>query len=109
MHDFLINNPGIRSHSSLILNFEDMNPDELSDVFTGLADSDKMIITPEFRVKLDSVLTALYKNNETHNNARDVRNLYDEARKKQANRVAGLGITDSSNPVLFTFEAEDLI
>jgi SpoVK/Ycf46/Vps4 family AAA+-type ATPase len=110
MQRFLNSNPGLPSRFQNTIEFPDYTPEELIAIFKSMVESKKMVMTPDFEKKVTVTLTDLYNNrSDTFANGRTVRNLFDEARKKQANRVAGLGITDPTNPVLFTFEAEDLV
>ena len=110
MQRFLNSNPGLPSRFQNTIEFPDYTPEELIAIFKSMVESKKMVMTPDFEKKVTVTLTDLHNNrSDTFANGRTVRNLYDEPRKKQANRVAGLGITDPTNSVLFTFEAEDLV
>ncbi|HPR38667.1 MAG TPA: AAA family ATPase [Spirochaetota bacterium] len=110
MNRFVNSNPGLPSRFQNTIEFEDYTPEELISIFKGMAASKKMIMTPEFESKLTSVLTGIYDNRDNNfANGRTVRNLFESTQKRQSNRVAGLSSLNPGDPVLFTFEAEDLV
>jgi len=109
MKKFLKSNPGLESRFNIFINFDDYNASELYEIFTGMCKKNKYILEAPAIKPLKQHLANLYENRaENYANARDVRNLFEKALKKQANRLApmlGKKLTDAE---LITITKEDL-
>ncbi|HPF07774.1 MAG TPA: AAA family ATPase [Spirochaetota bacterium] len=110
MARFLNSNPGLPSRFPKTIEFEDYKPDELVSIFEGMAASKKMTMSAEFQNKMKSALIQIYDNRDRNfANGRTVRNLFEAALQRQANRVANLPSIEAGDPLLNTFEKEDLV
>lgn len=96
MGDFINANPGLRSRFNKFFNFEDYAPPELFAIF------EYFCVTAGFHLSLDaketvsSLLFSLYENRGSNfGNARDVRNIFEQALAKHANRVV---VIDAPKP-----------
>ncbi len=94
MESFVESNPGLRSRFTRFIDFPDYTPDELTTIFTRLADEDGY--------KLDEGVIELVKKkleeayimrSPTFGNGRMVRNLFEQTLTKQANRLASASPT----------------
>jgi hypothetical protein len=80
MNDFLQSNPGLESRFPNHIDFPDYSPSELCRVFTAMARAHGMKCTPELRRKLLLHYSLAYRERgEGWGNARDVRNLFENA------------------------------
>ncbi len=110
MEEFLDSNPGLRSRFNKIINFQDYMPDELLDIFKSTCTRSGMTITKEAE---DEVLAYFVQrcgmNLKTFANARDIRNFYERAITKQANRLANdPNITDAELTTLTLDDVKDI-
>ncbi|MFC4063603.1 AAA family ATPase [Actinoplanes subglobosus] len=87
MERFLASNPGLRSRFSRTLTFSDYNTDELLQVFDSITGKDGYTVEPAAR---DQIAAALHRGRRAPDagNARAVRNLFDQVRMRQAERLA---------------------
>ena len=94
MEEFVESNPGLRSRFTRFIDFPDYTPDELTTIFTRLAE--------EEGYKLDEGVLELVKKKlqeayimrtPTFGNGRMVRNLFEQTLTKQANRLASASPT----------------
>lgn len=96
MHRFIDSNPGLRSRFNKYFNFPDYDGRELLLILKRFCDTNGYTLAedavPLLQVKLDE----MYENREEHfGNARAVRNLFEHAINRQANRlVVDNDITD---------------
>jgi len=106
MNDFLKSNPGLQSRFNNFVEFEDYNPEELYEIFAGMC-KDKYIIELNSLEYFKQYFTDLYNNrSENYANGRDVRNSFEKAIKRQANRLARYdNLTDDE---LLTLTKEDI-
>jgi Holliday junction resolvasome RuvABC ATP-dependent DNA helicase subunit len=93
MQSFIESNPGLRSRFTRFVDFPDYTPDELTTIFTLLAEEEGYKLdsdVPELiRQRMVSAYTA---RTDTSGNGRMVRNLFEQSLTRQANRLA------SANP-----------
>ena len=89
MEEFIESNPGLRSRFTRFIDFPDYTPDELTTIFTRLADEEGYRLTQGV---IDAVRTELTEAYETRGsnfgNGRLVRNLFERSLTAQANRLA---------------------
>lgn len=107
MKQFVKSNPGLESRFNTFIHFDNYDAKEMSAIFTGLCEKYKYKTTPEAEAYLTEHFTAL-ENNKKENfaNAREVRNLFEKALKKQANRLAA--DNDITDDELLEILPEDL-
>jgi AAA+ superfamily predicted ATPase len=91
MKQFIKANPGLESRFNMFIHFDDYDAKELCDIFSGLCKRNNYQIAPEVENYLTEHFTAMQNNKkENFANAREVRNMFERALKKQANRLATL-------------------
>ncbi len=79
MNIFINSNPGIKSRFTHFFNFEDLNPDELLEVFNKTAKSEDYIVSKESDELLKKEFTELYgKRDKTFGNVRLVKNYFND-------------------------------
>jgi SpoVK/Ycf46/Vps4 family AAA+-type ATPase len=106
MERFIKSNPGLESRFNTFIHFEDYNAEELFEIFTGFCKPYKYKTTSEAEKYLRGYFAMLESNKkENFANGREVRNLFENAIKKQANRLMLSG--DTSYSALQTLEAVD--
>lgn len=87
MRRFIDSNPGLSSRFTRYLHFEDYSPPELLEIFESLCQRESYVVSPELQASLLGTLTSLL---ETGNfgNARGVRNLFEDIKRRQHERLA---------------------
>lgn len=89
MKRFIESNPGLRSRFNKYIEFTDYAPEELIRIFNRLAQQNNYILTPEAREQMRKTLEREYAESGGKSaNARLVRNVFELAIQRQANRVA---------------------
>lgn len=108
MNTFLKSNPGLQSRFNTFIHFEDYNSMELYEIFVGLCKKNNYTMEPEAEKWIIQYCQSMELNKgENFGNAREVRNLFENAIKKQANRLAlDDYITDKE---LLEIKLEDLV
>lgn len=107
METFLESNPGLRSRFPHVWDFPDYDPAEMEKIFLSLCERYQLELSPGAAEALASRLEALHEGKDgSFGNARAVRNLFEAAVSRQADRVAGG--QDLSDKVLCSIEASDL-
>ena len=109
MEKFLASNEGLKSRFTKYFNLEDYTPEELTAIFESLAEKQHYIVPPETRERV----LAFFKDRSGRKtkdfaNGREARNLMDEARKKQAERLSSADITSMTKEDSLTFLTEDI-
>lgn len=96
MHQFIDSNPGLRSRFSKYFHFPDYDGDELLRILQRFCDTNGYTLAEETLPLLQSGLRDRYARREEHfGNARAVRNLFEQAIHRQADRLAADGdVTD---------------
>jgi SpoVK/Ycf46/Vps4 family AAA+-type ATPase len=107
MHRFVESNPGLKSRFNRYFYFHDYTPDELVAIFNKMCKDNHFHPTEDTNEKLKILLTELYEQRDrTFGNARLVRNLFEKAIERQANRLAVINtLTDE---ILTTILPEDI-
>ena len=107
MRDFINANPGLKSRFNRYLDFPDYSGAELSEMFRRRAAKNEYSLTPEANAALEKLLAdAVKKRDRQFGNGRFVRNLFEKALERQAERLAAL---DNLTPeALATLEADDI-
>lgn len=89
MGRFIASNPGLESRFNRYFYFEDYTGEELMEIFTSMCRKNGYSLTPESHEAAATLFRDLYEHrDETFGNARDVRNLFETALTRQANRLA---------------------
>jgi SpoVK/Ycf46/Vps4 family AAA+-type ATPase len=106
---FLTSNEGLKSRFTKFFTLEDYNPDELAAIFESLAAKQQYIIPPETKEKI----VAFFKDRcarktKDFANGREARNLMDEAKKNQAERLSSADIASMTKEDSLTFQPEDI-
>ncbi len=108
MNDFLSSNPGMKSRFNHFFDFEDYNPDELIEIFSGMAKKEDYSILPEANEILKKEFMNIYrKRDKTFGNARLVRNVFNDSKLKLSKRYLKLPENLRDRGALTTFTPED--
>ncbi|MDX2232561.1 MAG: AAA family ATPase [Leptolyngbyaceae cyanobacterium bins.349] len=104
---FVDSNPGLKSRFNRYFYFNDYTPDELTAIFNKMCGDSHFHPTEAANQKLKTLLTGLYdRRDRTFGNARLVRNLFEKAIERQANRLAV--INNLTDEILTTILPEDI-
>jgi hypothetical protein len=107
MEELLDSNPGLSSRFSRRLEFADYTPLELAAIFGQMCDKNHYRLGAAARARAMAGFTWLYDQRDEHfGNGRTVRNLFEHAIRRQANRIAG--ISKLSMEELTTLEPADV-
>ena len=87
---FVSSNPGLKSRFQNFVNFPDYSAKELIQIFTNLATSNQVNLSPELQEHLTSYLEKNLPKGE-NGNARFIRNLFESMFKNMATRAAADG------------------
>lgn len=105
MLGFLDSNPGLRSRFGRVWNFPDYSAWEMTAIFRALCTKHQIELHPDAGLSLESRFERISQDPKA-GNARGIRNLFEHAISRQADRLATLAtITDSD---LRTLRREDL-
>lgn len=107
MDRFIHSNPGLESRFNKYLTFADYDGRQLMEIFRSLCRKNGYTLTEEAGTRAAEGFLTLYENrDENFGNAREVRNVFEKAIARQADRVA-----EMENPTredLMTLTVEDL-
>ncbi len=107
MNDFIHANPGLESRFNKYFFFEDYTGEELMSIFSSMCKKNGYAPDGECAAYAADLFKQLYEErDENFGNARDVRNLFEGAIARQANRVAALEAPTKDD--LMTLTVEDL-
>jgi hypothetical protein len=107
MDALLKSNPGLSSRFDRVLHFEDYSPIELARIFGLLCEQNHYKLAPVSRAKLMLGLTESHRVRDRHfGNGRAVRNLFEQAVRRMANRIAD--VREISQQALMLLEAADV-
>ncbi len=105
MTDFVDANPGLKSRFTRTINFADYTDDELVTIFNRLGETSHYSPTDDAVTKLRAVL-AVEPRNRGFGNARFIRNVFEEAVGRQAQRL--VSVDEPTDEQLTTLIADDL-
>jgi len=92
MRDFLDANSGLRSRFAKQIEFADYTAPELAKIFRSMAKKNQFQLASDLDAGLDDALVRLTRRRDrTFGNARFVRQLFEDATGRQANRLAAAG------------------
>lgn len=107
MDSLLKSNPGLSSRFSRQLLFDDYKSLELARIFGLMCNKNRYQLTPETRLKVLQGTQWWYEQRDRHfGNGRASRNLFEQAVRRLANRIAD--IEELSNEQLSLLEASDI-
>jgi SpoVK/Ycf46/Vps4 family AAA+-type ATPase len=107
MESMLKSNPGLSSRFNRVLHFEDYSPTELARIFSWLCEKNHYKLIAEARAKLMIGLAGLHRIRDRHfGNGRAVRNLFEQAIRRMANRI--VDIRKLSTDELMLLHGEDI-
>ena len=107
MGSLLKSNPGLSSRFATTMAFEDYQPSELGRIFQVLCDKNQYQIPAAARAKLLVGLRWLYEQRDEHfGNGRLIRNLFEQAIRRLANRIAG--VVPVTRELLTVLDAADI-
>ena len=96
MREFLDANPGMRSRIARTIEFPDYSAAELAAIFRSMAKKNDFTLAPDLEAGLDAAVAKLTaRRDRTFGNARFVRQLFEDATGRQANRLAESGSLDA--------------
>ena len=96
MREFLDANPGMRSRIARTIEFPDYSAAELAAIFRSMAKKNDFTLAPDLEAGLDAAIAKLTaRRDRTFGNARFVRQLFEDATGRQANRLAESGSLDA--------------
>ena len=91
MERFISSNPGLESRFNKYIHFPDYTPEELHGIFLLQCKKHGYVLSPEADAALTAALTELYENrDENFGNGRTVRNLFEDAVSRQADRISAI-------------------
>ena len=103
MRDFLDANSGLKSRFAKTIEFQDYSAAQLSQIFRSMAKKKKFVLAPDLESGLDAAVAKLTKTRDrTFGNARFVRQLFEDAVGRQADRLAAAGTLDGDALVTLT-------
>ena len=101
MEDFMKMNPGLASRFPNYIHFEDYTGSEMFKIFEGMCKKDEYQFGDEVRDFLKNKFDSMYENRGSDfGNARDVRNFFERAKKKQNVRVSRIGASISDEDLI---------
>ena len=107
MRGFLDSNSGLRSRFAHVIEFADYTDAELASIFRSMAKKNQFSLAPDLDAGLGGAIARLTKKRDrTFGNARFVRQLFEDATGRQANRIAAAGTL--SGDALTTLTLADL-
>ncbi len=107
MDRLLRSNPGLSSRFSRQLSFPDYTTVELCRLYQGLCEQSRYMITAECRAKLALGFAWLLEHRDEHfGNGRLVRNAFETATRRLANRI--VGVAPLTRELLTQFEQDDI-
>ena len=109
MTDFIHSNPGLESRFNKYFHFEDYNGEQLAEIFRSQCKRNGYTLDAETDKAAAEAFQLMYEQrDENFGNARDVRNIFETAVARQANRVAVLDNPTKEDLMAFTIEDLDL-
>ncbi len=107
METLLRTNPGLSSRFNTKLTFEDYSPENLGRIFGELCVQNHYQLPTATKVRLLFAFAWLYEHRDDHfGNGRLVRNTFENAVRRLANRVAG--VAPLTKELLTTLQADDI-
>lgn len=107
MKGFINANPGLSSRISATILFDDYSNDTLCEIFDSIVSSEEFVILGNYRKYLGKFFDRLREvRGENFGNGREVRNLFEGAKRIMASRV--ISANETSKEALSTIKAEEI-
>ena len=107
MREFVDSNPGLKSRFANVIDFEDYNADELLLILERMVEDHGYTLSDSARARAQQLFTELVERKSmSFANARDVRNIFERAMTRHANRLAK--VAQPSKAELMSLEPDDL-
>jgi AAA+ superfamily predicted ATPase len=107
MKELMKSNPGLSSRFNRVLHFDDYSPVEMARIFAWLCEKNHYKLAVGTRAKLMLGLAEVHRRRDRHfGNGRAVRNLFEHAVRRMANRIAD--IRELSQDELMQLHGEDI-
>lgn len=106
MEDFLTANSGMKSRFNETVNFRDYKPDELTEIFRRMVVKEKLTLDEEAEKHIENHFKKMYigRNTKSFGNAREVRNVFENAQKNQ-----GVRLQQAKNASNYTSEMSGIL
>jgi len=110
MHDFLQSNPGMQSRFNKVIEFRDYTGQELKEIFSRLLSQNQFKLSGEANECVDQYFNNMYLcRTRNFGNAREVRNVFDQAKQRQSRRLSSLRAQGVYTPEMaFVITREDI-
>ncbi len=109
MWNFIHANPGLESRFNKYFYFEDYNGEQLMEIFRSMCEKNGYTMEEATAQAAGRAFQEMYDDrDENFGNARDVRNVFETAVARQANRLAGLESPKKEDLMTFTLDDLDL-
>lgn len=106
---FLASNEGLNSRFTHFLNFQDYNPEELTEIFLSLVKNNHYILGENTKEKVEKVIQDIHrKKDKKFANARTIRNLYEQIVQEQSARLSTINASERNIEILKTILPEDI-
>ena len=107
MEDFIRSNPGLQSRFNKYMEFPDYTGEELMAMFRSRCDKNGYTLTEEAEAYASELFDEMYEERDDNfGNGRDVRNFFEDAVSRQADRVAAMEAPTKDD--LMTIIKEDM-
>ena len=106
MREFIERNPGLQSRINFIVNFDNYSEDELCEISSHLAEKQGLKIEEDAYDKLSGIYKEAMQS-KCFGNGRYARNVVEQARLQQAQRIAKMDPETLTKETLLTLKAED--
>lgn len=112
MTDFLHNNPGLTSRFTKHINFEDYNPEELTEIFSNKVKKEQFNLSANAYTEALEYFRKIYHLRDQHfGNARTAGNFFEKVKTAHSNRIADMDFNspDFDVNILTEITKEDII
>ncbi len=110
MERFIHSNPGLESRFNKYFFFEDYDGDQLTAIFRSMCEKNGYVTDEETAAQASQAFHLLYDaRDENFGNARDVRNIFEQAVARQADRVAAMEAPTREDLMTLTLDDLDLV
>lgn len=106
MEEFLDKNPGLRSRIAFNVHFDDYDNNELVEIFKLMANENEMLLAEGVEDKISKLFEEARKNSD-FGNGRYARNVFEQARMKQASRLVSMSEEELTEQAIRTLTVED--
>lgn len=110
MKEFIASNPGLSSRFKTVLEFSDLNPEELTEVVMQLLEEHHFTVPEETRAKLFRVMSRMYEERDAHfGNARAARNLFEAIDERMSLRLSEADLTREELTTVLPIDIPDTV